>query len=166
MRLAATMSALALLSLGACNSNTSPGNDKEAGVDPAPKPAPKMPAAEALAGIAVEAVQAETMSDADIASIGGQPGKCTIRLTAVGFPSFIRDAGGRSGVIKLNGKLIPVQSSGNGLYQDGGLQVVLRPVDANFGSDGRREAEMIVLLPGAKDELGYRGYEQCPKGGA
>ena len=39
----------------------------------------------------------------------------------------------------------------------------VRPVDEDFGSDGRREAELILALPGAKQERGYRGYEACPR---
>lgn len=158
--LAAFASALAI---AGCNSNTGPGNDKDGQLDPAPLPALKMGAAEALSGVATEGVQVETMSDPDVASLGGLADKCTIRLTVLGFPSFVRNADGRAGVIKLNGKLIPLRSNGNGLYQDAGLRVVLKPVDTSFGSDGRREAEMIVMLPEAKDELGYRGYEQCPQ---
>lgn len=162
-RLALLASIAAVAALSGCNSNTEPGNDKEGQLDPAPSPAPRMPAAQALSGIATEAVQAETMTDADIASLGGPAGKCSVRLTAVGFPSFIYDDLQGTGVIKLNGKLIPLRAAGNGLFEDGGLRVMLRPVDQEFGSDGRREAEMIVMLPDAKDELGYRGYEQCPE---
>ena len=60
--------------LTGCNSNSAPGNDREAQIDPAPTPAPRMGAAEALSGIATEAVQPETMSDADIAALGGLEG--------------------------------------------------------------------------------------------
>ena len=160
-----TSAAIALFALAACNQNTAPGNDREAQVDPAPTPAPKMGAAEALSGIATEAIQPETMSDADIASLGGMSGKCSIRLTSIGFPSFVYDNPQGSGVIKLNGKLIPLAALRNGVFEDGGLKVTLRPVDAEFGDDGRREAEMVIQLPNAKDELGFRGYEVCPKAG-
>lgn len=162
-RLAIFAAAPALLALAGCNQNTAPGNDKEAELDVAATPAPKMGAAQALSGIATGAIQPETMSDADIASLGGLGGKCTIRLTAVGFPSFIYDSPQGTGVIKLNGKLIPLASAGAGTFMDGGLKVTLRPVDQEFGDDGRREAEMIVMLPQAEDELGFRGYESCPK---
>ncbi|MGE0776175.1 MAG: DUF6692 family protein [Sphingomonadaceae bacterium] len=161
IRCAILFAALSALGLGACNRNSATGNDREAQMDPAPAPAPRMPAAQALSGIATEAVQAETMSEADTASLGGLQGKSVIRLTAVGFPSFMLD--GRSGVIKLNGKLIPLRADRDGMFADGQLRVVVRPVDDKFNADGVREADMIVMLPGAKDEIGYRGYEDCSR---
>lgn len=151
----------ATLAIAGCNSNSGPGNDKERQLDSPTASAPKMGAVEALSGVATDAVQVETMSDADVAGVGGLVGKCTIRLTAIGFPSFLRDGAGKNGIIKLNGKLIPLRSSGDGLYTDGGLRVVLKPIEKSFGSDGMRKADMIVMLPDAKDELGYRAYEKC-----
>lgn len=162
-RLATSWVLTAAFALGACNQNSAPGNDKEAKLDPALAPAQKMGAAEALPGIATGAIQPETMSDADVASLGGLAGKCTIRLTAVGFPSFLYDESQRTGVIKLNGKLIPLASVDEGVFRDGDLKVTLRAVDKDFGDDGRREAEMIIMLPQAEDELGFRGYEVCPR---
>jgi len=145
--------------LPGCNSNSAPGNDREAQIDPAPTPAPRMGAAEALSGIAVEAVQPETMTDADIAAVGGLEGRCAIRLTEVSEPSFLYRPGG-SATIKLNGKLIELAATGDQRFAAGGLTVQLRSVDGE-GSAGLPEQEMIVMLPGAKDELGFRGYRQC-----
>lgn len=147
--------------LVACNSNSSPSADREAQVDPPPTPAPMMRAAEALSGIAVEAIQPETMSDADIAALGGMAGRCVIRLTSVAFPSFLYEPGG-AGTIKLNGKLITLPRPGDQRFADGGLSVLLRPV-GGAGNSGLPEEDMIVMLPGAKDELGFRGYRQCAK---
>ncbi len=86
---------LATAMLTACNSNSAPGNDREAQIDPAPTPAPRMGAAEALSGIAVEAVQPETMTDADISAVGGLEGRCAIRLTEVSEPSSSTAQAGR-----------------------------------------------------------------------
>lgn len=155
-----------LVALGACNRNTATGNDREAQIDAAPSPAPHMRAAAALSGIATEAVKIETMSKADVASLGGSRGKCFVRLTKVGFPSFVHDGLDRSGVIKLNGKLIPLRAQRPGLFVEGDLRVAVRPLERDRGTDGIREAELIVMLPGAKDELGYRGFEDCSSGGA
>ena len=145
--------------LTACNSNTAPGNDREAQIDPAPTPGPIRGAAEALSGIAVEAVQPETMTDADIAALGGLEGRCAIRLTEVSEPSFLYQPGG-SGAIRLNGTLIELPAAGEQRFADGGLTVQLRRVEGE-GNAGLPEHEMIVMLPGAKDELGFRGYRQC-----
>ncbi|WP_121120017.1 DUF6692 family protein [Croceibacterium ferulae] len=145
--------------LPGCNSNIAPGNDREAQIDAAPTPAPVMGAAEALSGIAIEAVQPETMTDADIAALGGLEGRCAIRLTEVSEPSFLYRPRG-SGAIKLNGKLIELSAAGGRRFVDGGLNVQLRPVEGE-GNAGLPEHEMIVMLPGAQDELGFRGYRQC-----
>lgn len=150
---------VAPLALAACNQNTSAGADREAQVDPAPTPAPQVSAAQALSGIAIEAVAVETMTDADIAALGQLAGKCRIVLTEVAKPSLSFEPGIRA-TIKLNGKLVTLPSSGASSYADGGLEVRLRPVDEE-GDAGLPAEEMIVLLPGAKDELGYRGYRQC-----
>ena len=76
-----------------------------------------------------------------------------------------RGRGGGPGAIKLNGKLIVLPPAGADRFAEGGLTVVLRPVDGE-GNAGLPEHEMIVMLPGAKDELGFRGYRQCFGGAA
>lgn len=147
--------------LAACNSNTAPGNDQEAEREAPAEAAPQMSASEALSGIATGAIQPETMTDADVASLGGLDGRCALRLTEVGLPSLLYGGDTTEATIKLNGKLITLPSVGENLYRDGGLSVRFRPVDEEAGRGGRREAEMIVMLPGAEDELGFRGYEVC-----
>ncbi len=151
------------LALAACNQNTSAGADREAQVEPAPTAAPRAGAAEALNGIATEAVAIETMTDADLAALGQEAGSCRIVLTEVGKPSLAYEKGIRA-TIKLNGKLITLPGSGADEYSDAGLKVVLREVPGE-GDAGLPEAEMIVALPGAKDELGYRGYRHCTQEG-
>lgn len=148
-----------VLPLAACNQNTSIGNDREAQIDRAPTPAPVVAAAAALENVAIELVKPETMSDADIAALGGRDGRCAVKLTEVAFPSFLYEQG-ISGAIKLNGKLIPLPATGAGRFEDGGLVVTLRSLDEE-GNAGLREMEMIVVPPGAKQEIGYRGYGQC-----
>lgn len=160
--LACTM--IAIAPLAACNSNSAPGNDREAQIDAAPTPAPRMGAAEALAGIATAAIQPETMTNADIAALGGLEGRCAIRLTEVSEPSFVYQPQG-TGAIRLNGKLIVLPPSGGERFADGGLTVTLRPVEGE-GDAGLPEYEMIVMLPGAADELGFRGYRDCTSAGA
>ena len=156
-RLACT--AVAMASLAACNQNTAPGNDRESQLAAAPTPAPVTSAGEALSGIATALVQPETMSDADIATLGGLAGRCAIRLTEVSAPSFLYEPGG-TGAIKLNARLIPLPRVGEGRFASGGLTVALRPIEGE-GEAGLPEHEMIVMLPGAADELGFRGYRQC-----
>ncbi|WP_126173985.1 DUF6692 family protein [Altericroceibacterium xinjiangense] len=150
-----------MVPLSACNSNTAPGNDEESQFGAAPTPAPVVSADEALDGIAVEVVQPEIMTNADLVVLGGLEGKCDVRLTKIAYPSFVFERAGQQGWIKLNQKLIPLARAGENLFVAGDLQVTIRGVDEPLEIDEQREAEMILLLPEAKDELGFRGYGQC-----
>lgn len=147
------------LSMTACNENTALGNDRAAQLQPAPTPAPVVPAKAALANVAPAIIKPETMSLADIEALGGRAGRCAMTLTEVAFPSFLFEPG-VTGAIKLNGKLIPLPEVRKGLYQSGGLTVSISLLDeeSNAGSQGM---QMIVVPPGADDELGYHGYVQC-----
>lgn len=158
------IAAIAALSipLAACNENTSVGNDREAQLEPAPTPAPVMNAAEALRNVATEVIKPETMTKADIQALGGRNGRCAVVLTEVAFPSFLFEREG-TGAIKLNGKLIVLPRTGEGEYSDGGLTVTLRPGDEQ-GDAGLTAMTMIVIPPGAEDEIGYNGYIQCYNG--
>ena len=148
--------------LAACNQNTAIGNDREAQVDPAPTPVPIEPAATALQNVATVIIKPETMTTADVQAIGGERGRCIYRLTEVGFPTFIYEPGVR-GFIKMNGTLIPVTAEGRDRYTSGELLVATRLVDEE-GNAGLQAQEIIVVPPGAKDEIGYRGYVQCDEG--
>ena len=148
-----------VLTLAACNQNTAPGNDREASLETPATPAAIVPAAAALANAATAIVKPETMTDADIKAIGGTQGRCIFRLTEVGFPSFVYKPG-TEGFIKLNGKLIPLQTAGQDRYSSGELLVATRDVDET-GNAGLQAMEVIVVPPGAKDEIGYRGYTEC-----
>jgi hypothetical protein len=163
MRTLAMIVVLAL-PLVACNQNTAIGNDRESQLEPAPTPAPIMAAAPALENIATAIIKPETMSGVDIEALGGKRGRCAVKLTEVGFPSFLYEPDG-PGAIKLNGKLIVLPNTGEGRYEDGGLIVTLRSVDAT-GNAGLQAMDMIVVPPQSSDEIGYRGYVQCYEGAA
>lgn len=160
----APFSAIALaltlpLALGACNQNTAIGNDREAHLDPPAKASPIEPASSALRNVATAIVKPETMTEADLAAIGGTQDHCVFRLTEIAFPSFVYEPGAR-GYIKLNGKLIPLSASGENRYASGDLVVTTRELDA-VGNAGLQALEMIVVPPGAEDELGYHGFANC-----
>lgn len=164
MRIGVAFAAGLFLPLAACNQNTAVGNDREAQLDPAPTPASIERASSALRNVAPESIKPQTMSDADIEALGGRRGRCAVKLTEVAFPSFLYEPAG-SGAIKLNGKLIVLPRTGEGRYADGGLLVALRTVDEADNAD-LQAVEMIIVPPGASDELGYRGYAQCFDGDA
>lgn len=161
---ALALSLLLVPALAGCNRNTAVGNDREARLDAPPTPAPVVRAEAALENVATELVKPETMSDADLQALGGRTGRCVVRLTEVGFPSFLFEPGG-SGAIKLNGKLIVLPSAGELRFADGGLSVTLRPLEGEEGSAGLAGMQMIVVPPGAGDEIGYSGYVHCYDGG-
>ncbi|MCH9828979.1 MAG: hypothetical protein K0U79_14685 [Gammaproteobacteria bacterium] len=162
MKTAFSICVLALF-LAACNQNTSIGNDREAQLEAAPMPAPVEDASSALQNVATAIIKPETMSDADVEVLGGKAGRCSIVLTEIAFPSFLYEPDGGPGAIKLNGKLIPLTSTGENRFADGELTVTLRVLDEK-GNAGSQGMEMIVVPPGAKDEIGYHGYRRCYEG--
>ena len=152
------LTALIALPLAACNSNTAPGNDREAQLDPPATAAPIESAASALANLSPGLMLPETMTDADLSALGAE-NSCQFRLTEVAFPSFVYDGNGR-GAIKINGKLIPVTASGPDSYASGELRIQIRVLD-DEGTAGLQMQELIVAAPRAKDELGFWGYTTC-----
>ncbi|MET1755871.1 DUF6692 family protein [Novosphingobium sp. RD2P27] len=147
------------LALSACNQNSAVGNDREAQVDPAPTPAPIVPAGKALANVATALIKPETMTEADIQALGGRQGRCAVVLTEVAFPSFLYETEG-AGAIKLNGKLIVLPRTGPAQFAENGLTVMLRP-GTEEGDAGLTAMEIIIMPPGAEDEIGYKGYVKC-----
>ena len=145
--------------LAGCNQNTAIGNDREALLDPPAEAAPIESASSALQGVATALVKPETMTDADIAAIGGDQGRCVFRLTEVGFPTFVYEQNG-AGFIKLNGKLIQVEADEADRFTSGELLITTRALD-DRGNAGLQAQQLIVVPPGAKEELGYRGYVNC-----
>ena len=86
--------ALIALPLAACNSNTAPGNDREAQLDPPATAAPIEDAASALANVDPGLMLPRTMNDADLVALGaGQA--CQFRLTEW-LPHLSMTATGRS----------------------------------------------------------------------
>lgn len=150
----------ALLVLAACgDGNVAPGNDAEAAHDRPARPAVHMRAGAALAGVEADAIQPETMSDGDIATVGGAR-PCAFKLTRAAFPSLLY--GGSDATIKLNGKLVALPRTASGRYEDAGLRVTITP-DAPGSTSPHvlQEATMILWPPGTRDERGYRGFAQC-----
>ena len=144
------------LGLAACNSNSAPGNDRRADLEEPPEAAPQEGAASALANAAPGGLYPGILNDADVGSIGGSRDRCVFRMTQVGFPSFIYGGAKQEGTIKLNGKLVMIPAAGGDIYSDAGLTVEMRE-----GEGAEEEATMIVRIPGAPDELGFRGVSNC-----
>lgn len=146
-----------------CIDNSAPGNDREAGLEPPAPPAELASAAAALDGVATGLLMPEIMPDADVARIPDIGDRCAFRMTRVGFPVFVY---GTAGIVKLNGKLVPLDRTGDGQYAAGGIRATVRPLeDADAGAGGEPfPAEFVVRLPGAPNELGFHGFARCPRG--
>ena len=66
---------------------------------------------------------------------------------------------------KLNGKLIRLPAAGENRFADSDLSVALRR-NSEEGDAGLEGMDMILVPPGAKDELGYSGFVDCDHGEA
>lgn len=157
-----TVCLAACLTLAACHhANPSTGNDTEAALDPSTPAAPHRLAAEALAGVSMQDVQPETMSQADLASLGGVQDRCLFRLDADGWPSFVYGGAQAAGVLKLNETLIALPRTGPDGFADHGLEVTLRPLDKGASRDTPQPTDLIIRLPHTPQELGFQGYAEC-----
>ena len=157
----AALGALLALGLGGCNRNSAPGNDREAQIDAAPAPSPIEDAGSAIANVDKALLKPETMSQADLAALGGLAGKCAVRLTEVALPSLVFTP--ETAVIKLNGKLIPLRAVRTDHYRGDGTSLTLRP-NEDRGDAGLEGIDMILVPPGARDEVGYAGFRDCGTG--
>lgn len=153
------LAAAAALALAGCNQNSVSGNDGASQVAEAHTAAPVVSAAAGLENVPAGSIKPETMNDADVLALGGRAGRCAVRLTEVGFPSFLYAPDGM-GAIKLNGELIVLPRTEPLRFADAGLKVALRPLEGK-GDAGLQEVEMVLVPPRAKDEIGYRGYLEC-----
>ena len=150
----------AFLLTGACNDNSAVGNDRESELDPPAEPAEVMGAGAALQGIATALVIPQIMTPADLRNVPPIESACVFRMTAVGEPVVIY--GPRQAVVKLNGKLVPLPGSEGAAYAADGVTVTVRPLEDEGEAEGAFEAEFVLRLPAARDELGFHGYSECP----
>ncbi|MEQ9662707.1 MAG: hypothetical protein RLN87_09195 [Parasphingopyxis sp.] len=128
-------------------------------MDPLETAAPIRSARDALANVSTAIIKPETISDADMQALGPDRGECTFRLTEVSFPVLVYGEG-TGAIIKLNGSLIPLRATGPGEFASGDLRVNIRMLESQGGA-GLHAMEMVVIPPGAEDELGYHGFRHC-----
>jgi hypothetical protein len=160
MRVVVVLTTLALAS--ACTDNTAPGNDREAALDPPARAAEVMAAGAALQGVATGLVMPQIMTDADLGAVPATGRRCVYRMTRVGLPVLVYGSAG--GVVKLNDKLVPLEAAGDGRFAADGVTVTVRPLEDDAGTtpDGELfEAELVLRLPGAPNELGFHGFAGC-----
>jgi len=158
--------AAGLMLAGCHHANPSIGNDSEAALDQPAPAAPQRVAALALAGVAIEDVQPETMSQSDLDSLGGIDNRCVFRLDADSWPSFVYGGLRTGAVIKLNETLITLPRTGPDTFVDSGLQATLHLLGNGEPPDIQQQADLIIHLPHVRQELGFRGYTECHGRGA
>ena len=160
---ARSLTALTLcMLLAACASNTAPGNDREAELDPPQSPAPMANVDAAIAGVETTLLHPQVITDTDLAAVTLPAGGCSFRFTRVDFPIFLYSpAASGSGLMKLNGKLAMLEGRGVGEFASGGVRVQVRAVAETAEERELHQAELILMLPEGKHERGYRGFAQC-----
>lgn len=159
MRIRVLLPLLLIAAAGSgCVENTAPGNDREASLEPPPKPAETAAVGAALQNVATGAIYPQIITDADLQNVTELDDRCTFRFTRVGFPVFVYGPG--TGVIKLNDKLVPLPARGEDTYAEGAVQVTIRPLEEG-DTEGAVLTEFVLRLEGAPNELGFRGFSGC-----
>lgn len=146
-----------IVSASACVENTAPGNDREASLEPPPTAAELASASAALENVATEILYPQQITTADRRNLPVMEDRCIFRYTEVGFPIFVY--GPATGVLKLNGKLVPLPARGDGVYAEGPVSVTIRPLDDR--EDELFGAEFVLRLESAPNELGFHGFSGC-----
>jgi hypothetical protein len=151
---------MCLATLAACDTtNRAPGNDTEADIARAQPAAPRVQASVATSAVGAANIHPESMSPADIASLGGDTARCSFRMTRDDFPSLVY--GTASAAMRMNGRIVILPGAGEGRYASAGLRVQVSPVTG----DRLQAGSLVVTLEGNPDERGYSGYVQCARGG-
>ena len=150
--------AIALIVSG-CPENSAPGNDREAHLDQ-PKPPASLAAVDGVVqGLDPSVLIPQAMTEDDVRSLPVELRPCVFRFTEEGQPVVTYGSGGA--VLKLNGTLARVPSSGDGRYGSSGVDITLRTIDEEEAEDGFVRTEFVLRVPGAADELGYHGFAEC-----
>jgi len=147
-----------LLLASGCTTNSAPGNDREAALDPPEPPPEVMAAGAAIQGIANSLPFPQTMTDADLDHAPGMGETCRFRMTRVGLPVL---AYGSAALIKLNDKLVTLPAAGAGRFAADGITASVRPLGDDPPARGQFAAEFVLQLPGVANELGYHGFSEC-----
>ncbi len=154
------------LALGGCG-DARP-DDRIMGTPPPPVAEPA-PAGAALQGANIPTLDPVTLDEAEIAAVLGPGAWCAFHYTRSGKPVAAFQVDRRRGVVKLNGKLIPLAYAP---AADGGrLSAEALSLDISTGEPAQEanaglvEAEMVFSLrQGEGLTVGYGGYYGCAGG--
>lgn len=149
-----------LIALCGCIENSAPGNDREAHLDP-PAPAAQWAPASSLTAVDAGLLKPQPLTVADLAALPPTTGRCLYRYTRVGLPVFVYPTGGSgAATVKLNGRLIPLAPTGPLAFAAGPIRVEIRHPEGP-PTDELAEAQLVLHLRDARDELGFHGFATC-----
>lgn len=153
----------------ACNENTAPGNDRSADKAPPPPQSPVVSVEKAIKEADRKAIEPSSMTAKDYTQVVGESMDCQFKLTEVGMPILVvKD---RTGAIKINGKVVELESPGatpsEGIELNmsaGDIHVTVTPLeDEGVQLDNgfsQREANLVFDLKKGR-KVGYQGYYLC-----
>jgi hypothetical protein len=150
-----------LLMATACNQNTAPGNDREAGSAPKAPPAQLVGPDMAVSQADRNSIELLTMPPDEAARALGGPTSCSFRMTRVGFPVLVTRTDGAAAV-KLNEKLTllnpakAVGAAGAKMFGAGEVTVLINPLNKGDAADA-------TLKIGPEMRRDYRGYFSCSR---
>lgn len=162
---AAGLAAVCGLALGGCG-DARP-DDRIMGTPPPPVAEPA-PAGTALRGANVPTLDPVTLDDAEITAVLGPGARCAFHYTRSGKPVAAFQADRGAGVVKLNGKLIPLAyapAAGGARLSAEALSLDISTGETAQEADaGLVEAEMVFnLRQGQGLTVGYGGYYGCAR---
>jgi hypothetical protein len=138
-----------------------------------PEPATVAAAAEALAGAHVPALDPASLNDAEIRKVIGSRPHCLFRYTSSGRPvavaASIPDGSLDVGVVKLNGRLVPLKADhgvpglrGSFVLVSDPVRVTVQPYLPAPAEPGEAPVDaQMVFEVGQALRVGYAGYAEC-----
>lgn len=128
-------------------------------------------AAEALQGAYIPTLDPHTMNDAEISKALGRGPFCAFRYTSAGEPVLAIKPGNAqsqaTGVVKLNGQLVTLQSQPNAdsmMLTADNVHLRMTLADPRQGGEAQPErmrAADLVFQIDQRLRVGYRGYYTC-----
>ncbi len=157
------------LTAAACNNNTAPGNDRSAETAPPPSQSPVTSVEKAINEADRMAIEPSSMTIQDYKQVVGESIDCKFQMTAVGMPILV--AKNRTGALKINGKVVELESPGatpsEGIELNmsaGDIHVTVTPLeDEGVQPDkgfSQREANLVFDLKKGR-KVGYQGFYLC-----
>jgi hypothetical protein len=101
------------------------------------------------------------MAEAEAEKILDTQGRCTFTRSLESDPILWTAAQGEQAVMKLNGVLLSLNESGDGVFLSGNASVSVRLLGDD--ADWRSNANLVFRLARQRLTVGYRGFWTCPQ---